>query len=106
METDASMIGIRVVQSQDGRPIEFFSEKVSEDCQKWTTYEQELYAIIQACQTGNITLFRKGLYCIQIIEHCNSSTLQRALIECMPDRSCFYNISHMYLNIRLRPTIR
>nr|GEW12206.1 hypothetical protein [Tanacetum cinerariifolium] len=45
---DASGVGISVVLSQDNRPIAFFSEKLSESRQKYTTYEKEFYAIVRA----------------------------------------------------------
>lgn len=42
------MLGIGVVLKQEEQPIEFFSEKLNEACKKWTTYEQELFVIVQA----------------------------------------------------------
>ena len=42
------MIGIGVVLKQEGRPVEYFSEKLNEAQQWWTTYEQELFAIVQS----------------------------------------------------------
>ena len=34
--------------SQHTHPIEYFSEKLSEVRQKWSTYEQELYSLVRA----------------------------------------------------------
>ncbi|PON61866.1 hypothetical protein PanWU01x14_142840, partial [Parasponia andersonii] len=48
VETDASMIGIGTVLTQEGKSIKFFSEKLSESRQHWSTYEQELYAVVRA----------------------------------------------------------
>jgi hypothetical protein len=36
------------VLSQEGKPVEFLSEKLGEAKQKWSTYELELYAVLGA----------------------------------------------------------
>jgi len=43
--------GIRAVLSQEKRPIIFLSEKLNEVSQKWSTYEQELYAVYHSLRT-------------------------------------------------------
>jgi hypothetical protein len=45
---DASGFAVGVVLSQDNGPIAYFSEKLNETKMKYSMYDKEFYAIIQA----------------------------------------------------------
>ncbi|XP_052197121.1 uncharacterized protein LOC127804307 [Diospyros lotus] len=71
IECDASGIGIGAVLMQEGRPIAYFSEKLSGAALNYPTYDKELYALKRALETWQHYLWPK-----QFVVHTDHQSLK------------------------------
>ena len=51
LECDASGIGLGGVLLEDGKPVAYFSEKLSGPSVNYSTYDKELYALVRTLET-------------------------------------------------------
>ena len=71
---DACGTGIGAVLSQQCHPIEYLSEKLSPTRQTWSTYEQELYALVRALKQWEHYLLSKEF--VLLTDHFSLKYLQ------------------------------
>lgn len=67
IECDASGLAIGVVLSQDGRTVTFFNKKLNEEKRKYSSYDLELYAMVQALKNWRRYLLPKEFIVILTI---------------------------------------
>lgn len=80
---DKQISGVEAFQMQAGHQVAYFSEKIGDSRSKWTTYEQELFAVVRACQHWNDYLFHREFDALKcaIEKQCRSRREEYLLLD-------------------------
>jgi hypothetical protein len=76
IQCDASGVGIGGVLRQEGRPIPYFSEKLSGPTLNYSVYDKELYALLRSLETWQHYLLPK-----EFIIHSDHESLKHLKVQ-------------------------